>query len=103
MPPTRAVLDHIRAENPSSWHSRYVTTPARSPALLVVEDDRSLSAMLAELFTDEGYRVDTAYDGQQGLHRSGHLVHRLHGADYPSWTVRIWWHYFGLAESRRRR
>ena len=70
MPPTRAVLDHIRAENPSSWHSRYVTTPARSPALLVVEDDRSLSAMLAELFTDEGYRVDTAYDGQQGLHRS---------------------------------
>jgi two-component system, OmpR family, response regulator QseB len=47
-----------------------VTTPARSPTLLVVEDDRSLSAMLAELFTDEGYRVDTAFDGQQGLHRS---------------------------------
>ncbi|WP_328349761.1 response regulator transcription factor [Mycobacterium sp. NBC_00419] len=39
------------------------------PKLLVVEDDRVLSAMLAELFTDEGYRVDTAYDGQQGMHR----------------------------------
>lgn len=39
-----------------------------SPLLLVVEDDRTLSAMLAELFTAEGYRVDCAYDGQQGLH-----------------------------------
>lgn len=25
--------------------------------------------MLAELLVDEGYRVDTAFDGQQGLHR----------------------------------
>ena len=25
--------------------------------------------MLAELFAEQGYRVDTAYDGQQGLHR----------------------------------
>lgn len=40
-----------------------------APALLVVEDDRALSAMLAELFTAEGYRVDTAYDAQQGMHR----------------------------------
>jgi DNA-binding response OmpR family regulator len=39
-----------------------------SPLLLVVEDDRSLSALLGELFTAEGYRVDPAYDAQQGLH-----------------------------------
>lgn len=39
-----------------------------SPFLLVVEDDRTLSAMLTELFTAEGYRVDCAYDAQQGLH-----------------------------------
>ena len=38
------------------------------PALLVVEDDRALSAMLADLFSGQGYRVDTAYDAQQGLH-----------------------------------
>ena len=38
------------------------------PLLLVVEDDRALSAMLDELFTAEGYRVDTAYDAQQGMH-----------------------------------
>lgn len=28
-----------------------------------------LSGMLAQLFADEGYRVETAYDGQQGMHR----------------------------------
>lgn len=39
-----------------------------SPALLVVEDDRALSAMLVELFTEQGYRVDTAYDAQLGMH-----------------------------------
>ena len=39
-----------------------------SPLLLVVEDDRALSAMLDELFTGEGYRVNTAYDAQQGMH-----------------------------------
>jgi DNA-binding response OmpR family regulator len=44
-------------------------TSATPPALLVVEDDRALSTMLAELFTAQGYRVDTSYDGQQGLHR----------------------------------
>jgi DNA-binding response OmpR family regulator len=41
-------------------------TPA--PKLLIVEDDRALSAMLAGLFTEEGYAVDVAFDGQQGLH-----------------------------------
>jgi two-component system, OmpR family, response regulator len=39
-----------------------------SPRLLLVEDDRQLLAMLDTLLTDEGYRVDTAADGQQGLH-----------------------------------
>jgi two-component system, OmpR family, response regulator QseB len=51
-----------------AWHPRYVATPAPAVALLVVEDDRALSAMLAELFAEQGYRIDTAYDGQQGLH-----------------------------------
>ena len=32
-----------------------MSTPDFAPALLVVEDDRALSALLAELFTDEGY------------------------------------------------
>jgi DNA-binding response OmpR family regulator len=40
-----------------------------APLLLVVEDDRALSAMLDELFTAEGYRVDTAFDAQLGMHR----------------------------------
>jgi two-component system, OmpR family, response regulator len=39
-----------------------------SPRLLLVEDDRQLLAMLDALLTEEGYHVDTAADGQQGLH-----------------------------------
>lgn len=45
-----------------------MTAPRSAPTLLIVEDDRALSAMLAELFIDEGYLVDVADDGQQGLH-----------------------------------
>jgi two-component system response regulator QseB len=37
-------------------------------AVLLVEDDRELAGMLEELFTGEGYAVDTALDGQRGLH-----------------------------------
>jgi two-component system response regulator QseB len=44
------------------------TTDGSAPALLLVEDDRALCGMLAEVLTDEGYRVDHASDGQQGLH-----------------------------------
>jgi two-component system response regulator QseB len=38
------------------------------PALLIVEDDYALSTMLTDLFTEHGYLVDVANDGQQGLH-----------------------------------
>ena len=44
--------------------------PDLAPLLLLVEDDRALSGMLAELLAGEGYRVDTAFDGQQGMHRA---------------------------------
>ncbi len=40
----------------------------RGPRLLLVEDDPQLAAMLTELLTGEGYQVDTAADGQRGLH-----------------------------------
>lgn len=53
-----------------TWHSRYVSSSQQGPSLLLVEDDRALSSMLAELFAAQGYRVDTAFDGQQGLHRA---------------------------------
>lgn len=36
--------------------------------LLLVEDDRDLGGMLSEVLRDEGYTVDVATDGQQGLH-----------------------------------
>jgi two-component system, OmpR family, response regulator QseB len=40
------------------------------PRVLVVEDDRELAGMLAELLGEEGYRVDVAADGQRGLHQA---------------------------------
>jgi len=36
--------------------------------VLVVEDDRELAGMLAELLADEGYETEAAHDGQRGLH-----------------------------------
>jgi len=39
------------------------------PRVLLVEDDRQLADMLAEVLTDEGYLVEDARDGQAGLHR----------------------------------
>ena len=38
------------------------------PRLLIVEDDTELAAMLAGLISGEGYEVDVAHDGRQGLH-----------------------------------
>ncbi len=38
------------------------------PRLLLVEDDKQLSAMLEELLLVEGYEVSCARDGQRGLH-----------------------------------
>jgi two-component system, OmpR family, response regulator QseB len=38
------------------------------PRLLIVEDDVELAALLAGLIEREGYEVDVAHDGQQGLH-----------------------------------
>ena len=39
-----------------------------TPRLLLVEDDPDLAGLLTELLTGEGYDVDTAGDGQRGLH-----------------------------------
>ncbi len=41
---------------------------ATKPRVLVVEDDRELAGMLAELLADEGYETEAAHDGQRGLH-----------------------------------
>lgn len=47
-----------------------MTEPTGETArVLLIEDDAQLSAMLVRLLGDEGYQVDTARDGQQGLHQ----------------------------------
>ncbi|MFC0004914.1 response regulator transcription factor [Micromonospora siamensis] len=40
------------------------------PRLLLVEDDRALTGLLADLLTEEGYDVDVAADGHRGLHHA---------------------------------
>ncbi|NNF51905.1 MAG: response regulator transcription factor [Gammaproteobacteria bacterium] len=40
---------------------------AESPHVLIVDDDRALSTMLAELLQEEGFRCTTAADGAEGL------------------------------------
>lgn len=59
---------------PPQWCNRGAvagtTGTAGSPSrrLLLVEDDRELGQMLVDLFTDQGYTVDLALEGQRGLH-----------------------------------
>ena len=38
------------------------------PRILVIEDDRRLASMLAEILDAEGYDVTLAHDGQRALH-----------------------------------
>src|SRR5215218_8852878 len=42
-------------------------TPARRPLVLVVEDDRVLQDLVAELLLEAGYDVTTASDGDDAL------------------------------------
>ncbi|MFI6996252.1 response regulator transcription factor [Nocardia sp. NPDC050175] len=45
-----------------------LTTDVAGPRVLLVEDDRRLAEMVSTLLAEEGYRVETALDGQSGLH-----------------------------------
>ncbi|MFG1708925.1 response regulator transcription factor [Nonomuraea sp. M3C6] len=44
------------------------TADPPSRRLLLVEDDLELGHMLVDLFTEQGYTVDLALEGQRGLH-----------------------------------
>jgi two-component system, OmpR family, phosphate regulon response regulator PhoB len=43
------------------------TTPTRTPRVLVVEDEPDIAALIAYQLTREGYRVETASNGEQAL------------------------------------
>ena len=38
--------------------------------ILIIDDEESLSEMLKEYFIRQGYEVDTAYDGEEGLFKA---------------------------------
>ncbi len=47
--------------------------PLSPRCILVVEDDPSIRALCADVLRDQGYRVETAVDGQDGLdHLASH-------------------------------
>jgi two-component system response regulator QseB len=46
----------------------HVLVPDGAPRVLLVDDDRELTGMLAEALADEGYVVEIAPDCQRGLH-----------------------------------
>lgn len=53
---------------PGTGHNDAVSTESEPPRLLLVEDDQRLLALLTRLLSGAGYRVETAVDGQHGLH-----------------------------------
>ena len=44
-----------------------MSNPPETPRILVVDDDKSVRAMLILVLTRAGYNVDTAHDGIDGL------------------------------------
>ena len=62
--------------------------PEAAATLLVVEDDGELRELLARLLGDEGHRVDTAPDGQAGLHQAlTDVVRTVRGIGYRAGTL----------------
>lgn len=49
-------------------------TGATQPRLLIIEDERSLTKVLAYNLTREGYEVTVAHDGQEGLRKAQTLL-----------------------------
>ena len=54
--------------DPDAVRDRHTAHMTSNVDLLLVEDDRELSAMLTRLLAEEGYDVTHAPDGQRGLH-----------------------------------
>ena len=49
--------------------------PAPSQKILIIDDDRYNRDFYQELLQDNGYAVDTAEDGQQGIEKMGTTPH----------------------------
>src|SRR5258708_313234 len=50
---------------------------SRGPLILLVDDDARLCALMAEYFAANGYRLEVAHDGRQGLARAALGVYDL--------------------------
>ncbi len=64
-------------------------TPRKTARLLLVDDDPGLLKLLGMRLTSEGYQVDTAESGQQGLRVLAKSVSTLLSAicEWMKWTA----------------
>jgi two-component system OmpR family response regulator len=60
-------LNHPSALQGTPLSSRSITDPTPSARILVVEDDREMSAELVSCLTGSGYEVRASFDGTEGL------------------------------------
>jgi DNA-binding NtrC family response regulator len=73
----------LEAENPTTVHTAAATpsvdvaNPLRSHAILVVDDEPAVAALLAELVTLEGHEVETAPNGAIALTKLRGRVYKL--------------------------
>lgn len=61
------IVDHPRNRRrgnvPSTSRSPQLDAASEPPAILIVDDDQTITALLADLLREEGYRVTTAVEG----------------------------------------
>src|SRR2546427_12985908 len=55
---------------PLGWNRQFVLKLATYMRILIVEDEPDLLAGLAKALREEGYAVDTAEDGEDGLYKA---------------------------------
>lgn len=48
-----------------------MTEPDRRPLILIVDDERAVSEIVAQVLADEGFRTATAFDGASALEHMG--------------------------------
>jgi len=60
-------LSHSRASQGTSLRSRSIADEPPTARILVIEDDRDMSAEIVSCLTSSGYAVQASFDGTEGL------------------------------------
>lgn len=66
------------------FNAEVVATAEEMAKILIVDDDKSLCAVLADLLESGEYEVECVYDGREGLHR---LLHYNYDIAVVDWDI----------------